>query len=33
MAEVKKNKNNKDHMIEEIYGRLFIMDKRIQTVT
>jgi hypothetical protein len=33
IAEVKRNKESKDHMIEEIYGRMFVMDKRIETVT
>ena len=33
MAEMKKNKNNKDHMIEEIYGRMFVMDKRVESLS
>lgn len=27
--DLKKNKASKDHMIEEIYGRLFLMNKRV----
>lgn len=33
VAEMKKNKNNKDHMIEEIYGRMFVMDKRVESLS
>lgn len=32
MTELKKNRASKDHMIEEIYGRMFVMDKRIQSI-
>jgi hypothetical protein len=33
LSQHKQQRNNKDHMIEEIYGRMFVMDKRIQTIS
>jgi chromosome segregation ATPase len=33
MGELRKNKNSKDHMIEVIYGRMFAMDKRVESLS